>query len=127
MIMIPTEMDFPKYLELKFLEWQQREGKRRTIADFSMYLGVSQSVVSMWMNGSRTPNQPSIELLSRVFGLEIYDSLGLPRPDADLHYVQSVWDELPGELRRAVREQIEQYATSHTPAAKPVKRRAAKP
>lgn len=57
-------MSFPAYLEKKFIEWQMKQGKRKTVAEFAAYLGVSQAVISLWMNGSRTPNKQSIELLS---------------------------------------------------------------
>ena len=94
-------MTFPEFLERKFLEWQQQQGRRQTIADFAGFLGVSQAVVSMWLNGSRKPNVPSVQLLAREFGLEVYDALGLPRPDESLHYLQQHWDDLPPEQQRA--------------------------
>ena len=126
MIIIYT-MTFPEYLERKFVEWQQREGRRKTIADFATYLGVSQSVISMWMNGSRKPNQPSIELLADNFGLEIYDVLGMPRPDPDLHYLKQNWEHLSPETRRAIREQAEQYATDNQAKRTHPKRRTSQP
>ena len=100
-------MTFPEFLERKFLEWQQQQGRRQTIADFAGFLGVSQAVVSMWLNGSRKPNVPSVQLLAREFGLEVYDALGLPRPDESLHYLQQHWDDLPPEQQRALRELCE--------------------
>ena len=100
-------MTFPEFLEHKFLEWQQQQGRRQTIADFAGFLGVSQAVVSMWLNGSRKPNVPSVQLLAREFGLEVYDALGLPRPDESLHYLQQHWDDLPPEQQRALRELCE--------------------
>jgi transcriptional regulator with XRE-family HTH domain len=102
-------MTFPDFLERKFLEWQQRQGKRKTIVEFANYLGVSQAVISMWLNGSRKPNQASIQLLAKTFGAEVYDALGLPRPNENLFYIQQNWDELPPEQQRALREQAEKY------------------
>lgn len=107
------QMSFPKFLEKKFLEWQNREGTRKTISEFATHIGVSQSVVSMWMNGSRVPNKPSIERLSSIFGLEVYDALGNPRPDPDLYYIQNVWEGLTPEKRKAVRQQVEQLASKN--------------
>ena len=37
--------------------------------------------------------------------------LGLPRPDADLHFLTTHWDEIPAKERRAIREQAEKYLT----------------
>lgn len=120
-------MTFPEFLERKFVEWQEREGRRKTIADFATYLGVSQSVISMWMNGSRKPNQPSIELLADNFGLEIYDVLGIPRPDSDLHYIKQNWDLLSPETRRALREQAEKYKAQNETKRASTKRRTSTP
>ncbi len=102
--------NFPKYLERKFLEWQQQQGERKTVEEFAAYLGFSQPIVSFWMNGRRKPNQLSVELLAGVFGLEVYDALELPRPDADLHYIQTQWDNLTPEERHSIKQQAEKYA-----------------
>ncbi len=102
--------NFPKYLERKYLEWQQQKGERKTIEEFAAYLGVSQGIVSFWMNGRRKPNQLSVEMLAGVFGLEVYDALDLPRPDADLHFIQSQWENLTPEERHIIRQQAERYA-----------------
>jgi transcriptional regulator with XRE-family HTH domain len=106
-------MNFPEYLERKFLTWQQQQGKRKTIVEFANYLGVSQAVLSMWLNGSRSPNQSSVQLLSKTFGDEVYDALGLPRPNENLSYIEHNWDNLPPEQQRALREQAEKYVTKH--------------
>lgn len=105
-------MTFPEFLERKFLAWQNQEGKRKTISDFAAYIGVSHAVVSMWMNGSRTPNQSSLQLLASVLGIEVYDALSLPRPDADLHYLQKHWDDLPPTLRQAWLGELAQIQTA---------------
>ena len=102
-------MNFPKLLEKKFLEWQQQQGGRRTVAEFAKWIGVKQSSVSMWWNGANEPNAASVRLLAEKLGLEVYDVLGLPRPDADLHYLQQAWENIPAAARRAIREQAEKY------------------
>ena len=111
-------MTFPEYLVSKFLEWQHRQGKRQTIADFANYLGASQSIVSYWMNGSRKPNQTNIQLLARTFGDEVYDALGLPRPDENLSYLQRVWDDLPLEQRREVKTFVEKLKARNERSSK---------
>ena len=108
-----VQMSFPTYLEKKFVEWQMGEGRRKSTADFAAYLGVSQSVISMWMNGSRIPNKQSVELLASIFGLEVYDALDLPRPDPDMHYLQKIWDTLSPSERTALREQAEKYTSKN--------------
>lgn len=81
-----------------------------TVKQFAEYLGVSQSTVSMWWNEGRVPEGENLMKIATKFGIEVYDILGKPRPDETLLYIQSVWESLPPEKRRALREQAEKYA-----------------
>lgn len=100
-------------MEIKFIEWQRREGERKTVLEFADYLGSSQQTVSSWMNGSRKPTGDSIRLLAEKFGLEVYDILKIPRPDAGLFYLQKIWGQLPPEERRAILEKAERYVAEN--------------
>jgi transcriptional regulator with XRE-family HTH domain len=103
-------MNFPQFLEMKFLDWQQREGGRKTVAEFAKYLGVKQSTVSMWWTSNNTPRDDGIiRNLAFKLGVEVYDVLGLDRPDADLLYMQQHWDEISTEDRRAIRDRVAKY------------------
>jgi transcriptional regulator with XRE-family HTH domain len=106
-------MTFRQFLELKFLQWQQESGGRRTVLEFAKYIGVSQSSISMWWNRERLPEGDNVQKLANKLGIEVYDVLGLPRPDADLHYLQQHWDDLSPEARRALREQAEEFSTKN--------------
>lgn len=68
--------NFRQFLEGKYLEWQQREGGRKTVFEFAEWLGVSQSAVSNWWNEGRMPQGDSIRKLAAKLGLEVYDVLG---------------------------------------------------
>jgi len=103
-------MKFPQFLERKFLEWQKTKGGRRTAKEFATWLGVPSSTLSTWWSNKSTPtDEKFIRKLSDKLGLEVYDVLGLPRPDADLHYLQQAWENIPAAARRAIREQAEKY------------------
>ena len=105
-------MKFKQFLELKFLEWQSQQGGRKTVAQFAKFLGVGQSTVSMWWNNDeRVPEGENLRKIAEKLGIEVYDVLGLPRPDADLLYLQSIWGELDPSQRRVLREQAEKYKT----------------
>jgi transcriptional regulator with XRE-family HTH domain len=104
-------MTFPHYLELKFLEWQQKEGGRKTVKEFAAYIGVSQSTISMWWNEGRKPEGDNLRKLGEKLGIEVYDILNLPRPDSDLLYLQSVWQNLDPSKRRSLRELAERFIT----------------
>lgn len=105
-------MKFSEWITQKFLEWQIEQGKRKTIEEFADYIGVSRPIVSMWMNGKRTPSRDNIHLLAQIFGPEIYDILNLPRPDPDLQTITYLWPRLPETARRQIREQAERYAAN---------------
>ena len=106
-------MTFPKLLEQKFLAWQQESGERKTIQEFAAYLGVSQPILSHWLNGARSPGPESLRLLSAKLGPEVYDVLGLDRPDPDLAYITQQWENLTPAMRRQLREQAEKLASKN--------------
>lgn len=101
-------MTFPELLEQKYLQWQTQQGKRRTLDEFAEYLGVGRPVLSNWLTGKRNPGIESLRLLSSRLGFEVYDVLGLPRPDEDLAYISQNWQELDPSVRKSLRQQAEQ-------------------
>jgi len=102
------KMTFPQFLELKFLDWQQKEGGRKTVKEFALYIGVSQSTVSMWWNGERNPEGENLRKIAGKLGFEVYDVLGLPRPDEDLAYISKHWEDVSPEFRRKFRQKVEE-------------------
>jgi transcriptional regulator with XRE-family HTH domain len=101
-------MSLPQFLDQKYLQWQTAQGKRKTVQEFADYLGISQSVLSHYMNGKRKkPTSDNLRALSNKLGFEIYDVLGLPRPDPDLAYISQNWDKVSEEFRQKFREQVE--------------------
>jgi len=105
------EMKFSQYLTGKFLEWQSQQGERKTVAEFARWIGVKQSSVSMWWNNVNEPSGESVRLLANRFGLEIYDILGLDRPNESLYYVQTNWEKLPDDMQSKIKEQVAEYLT----------------
>lgn len=100
-------MNFAQFLEMKFLEWQQKEGGRKTVADFAEYIGVAQTTASSYMNGKRKPDGENLRRIANVLGFQTYDLLGIPRPDEDLAYINQHWDEVSEDFRRKFREEVE--------------------
>jgi len=98
---------------MKFLEWQQKTGGRRTVKQFAEYIGVGQTTVSGWWNEGRKPEGDNVSKLARLFGTDVYDVLGLPRPEENLLYIQSNWDQLSARERKAIRDMAEKYVTSN--------------
>jgi len=73
--------NFSSWITRKYVEWQAKEGKRKTIEEFAAYLGTSRPLVNMWMNGNKKPGKENIKILAELFGNEVYDILELPRPN----------------------------------------------
>jgi len=103
------QMTFPEHLEKKFLEWQSNQGKRKTIEEFAVYIGVSRPLLNMWMNGNRKPGKESLKLLSQTLGNEVYDVLGYARPNPYLQKITQVFENLSPEHQRKLAEDAELY------------------
>jgi len=102
--------NFADFINKKYVEWQAQNGKRKTLEEFSAYLGISRPLLSMWMNGVHRPGNENMKLLVEIFGLEVYDALDLPRPDPDLYHVQAHWVGLPPEAKKKIRDIVEKYS-----------------
>lgn len=120
-------MDFRQWLEMKYLDWQRRQGGRKTVLQFAEYLDVSQQTLSNWLNETRKPQGDNVRKLADKFGLEVYDVLGLERPNADMFYLQSIWDELSPEDRREIMDKARKSAhENENISTAPKKRRTSK-
>lgn len=117
--------DFSKFLETKFLEWQMKQGRRITLKEFSEEIGVSRAALSLWFNGERTPDAINIQRLADVFGVEIYDVLGLPRPNPYLQKINQVFERLSAEYQQKLSEDAERYEVENERSKNASKRRKA--
>ncbi len=98
---------FGEWLDNQYLKWQLANGGRRTLDDFAEFLGIGSRVtLSRWINGKSKPERESIEILASKLGPEIYDRLGMERPDPGLQLVIQAWgkytdDEVADAVRTA--------------------------
>lgn len=100
-----------QFTNKKFLEWQNELGVRKTVTEFAKYIGFPQPTVSFWLHGSRYPkSSEEIEKLSSIWGLTVYDTLKIERPDEYLYILKTVWVDLPTEKRKALSEDAASYA-----------------
>jgi len=106
-------MNFSEFLEKKYLEWQLKEEGRKTIVEFAVYIGVSQPLLSMWLNGKKRPGVENIKLLSEIFGNEVYDALGIERPNPYLQQINRLWEFLPEHVQRQIAEEAAKYETQN--------------
>ena len=85
-------VDFSEWINRKFLEW--RGNSRLGVTDFAEYIGVSQPLMSNWLNGinKRPPAASNIAKLADKFP-DVYEVVGLPQPPSRFNY-------LPRSFRR---------------------------
>lgn len=127
-------MNFTDWLRQKYDEWERRTGGNR--ADFATYLGVPSTSLSNWLNTGARPRVDSIRLLADKLGGEVYDVLGLRRPeesnaaldliDQEMLYVfDRLTDEEQEELLAYARMRLERQNSKNAPAKSISKNRTA--
>jgi transcriptional regulator with XRE-family HTH domain len=106
-------MKVSEYL-LKYLQkWERLAGERKTLKQFSVYLGVSdKSLNHLW----RDRRQPSQEIADQIYSVtgdaEIYDLADLDRPDYRLNFIRKNWGQFPDEDKETVMEMLSKYRTT---------------
>jgi len=108
---------FPNLLDRAFLEYRIRQTRQRlsvSLNSFAGFLDFSPPIVNMWLSGNRLPSQVNVERLIpklvELLDLEVYDILGLPRPDQNLQRLTQVWSCIPAKFQEMLAEQAEKYA-----------------
>ena len=109
-ISMETVKDVSKWLDKKFLDWQYEQGGSRTLTEFAEWLGIPQSSLSNYMTGFRMPNEKAAYKLGAKLGWDVFDLLGLQRPDPLLQLITRLWDDIPEEQQRALAEEAERMA-----------------
>jgi transcriptional regulator with XRE-family HTH domain len=111
-------MKVSEYL-LKYLQkWERLEGERKTLKQFSVYLGVSdKSLNHLW----RDRRQPSQEIADQIYSVtgdpEIYDLADLDRPDYRLNFIRKNWGQFQDDDKETVMEMLSKYRTGGKSAA----------
>ncbi|MBX3047723.1 MAG: helix-turn-helix transcriptional regulator [Anaerolineales bacterium] len=101
--------DLSTWLEEQYLLWQQAQGKRTTLAQFAKYLGISGPLLSHYMNGIRKPSEENMKKLAQHLSADIYDILGLQKPDAKLQFISRNWNRLSVQQQQSLIEGMERY------------------
>jgi len=103
-------LGFNMWIQIMYLDWQSNVVRgRASLDEFADYIGYSRSLVSMWMSGKRLPTEEGIKRLAELFGDEIYDVLGIPRPNPFLQKLNRIWENIPPDKQQQLVEQAEQF------------------
>lgn len=94
------------WLNQKFTEWEQSQGRKQSYYSFARYLEVSQSGLGQWMTGSSVPGGDDLLMIANKLGVEIYDILGLPRPNTEMQRVTVSFASLPQDIRQRLTNAI---------------------
>ncbi len=100
-------MEFSEWITRKYIEWRgDAIGQDRSITEFATTLHVSQSLMTQWMKkgGKKPRNQETITKLLNVFGNEVYEVLGFPKPDYEEVNISSLPEELQNRFKTAMSE-----------------------
>jgi transcriptional regulator with XRE-family HTH domain len=96
---------FAKWLEKKYIAWLQDRGSIATQKEFAEYLYLDPMTLSHYINGRRKmPDKYSLAKIAERLGPEVYDVLGLARPDKDLKQVTAVWHKISDEAKNKILE-----------------------
>ncbi len=113
---IMTGNDFADWLEKKYLEWQMEHG-RASIRSFAKWLGINHVILVNLMNAKGRPGPKTLPILAEKLGYEVYDVLGLPRPDEReaklIRRYRAIPPELRDEFSLALEEFIDAWAEHH--------------
>ncbi len=93
---------FAIWFERKFVEWEAVTGRRRTVSEFAEWLNIPRSLCSRYLTGSRSPSRNNVAIIAGRLGPEVYDLLGMQRPDENLRRLQGVWDRLNEEQKASI-------------------------
>jgi hypothetical protein len=115
-----SKVNITEFLNKKYFEMQMKKGGRINVDEFAALFGAKQSLVSMWLNGSRNPGPKYKKLIIEMYGDEAIVAFG---EDPDLYAVTQNWDYLSPEERRSHREQVEQQASKKNETKRTYKNR----
>lgn len=101
-------MKFSSWLLDRYLEWQNELRERKSLTEFAAWIGVSQPVISNYINGKREPGENNAYLFYLKFGEEVYEILDMEPPDFLLRYVSASWPLLPEKTKQGIKDIVKQ-------------------
>jgi transcriptional regulator with XRE-family HTH domain len=94
---------FAKWLERQYIEWMSDRGEVASQREFAEFIGIDPMNLSNYLNAKRRmPDQESIKKIAEKLGPEVYDVLGLARPDPQLQRLTSMWHKLDQETKNRI-------------------------
>lgn len=111
-----TSVESPKlvtvadWLEEKFKVWSSDKPRRdRTLKAFARYIGIPYDTFFYYIGKGGKPEGRNLELIALHVGIEIYDLVGLSRPDLRLIEIAHLWGRLPDDIKDAIYTRVIEY------------------
>lgn len=101
-------MGIKEFLNDKYYELISQEKRRISVEEFGAMFEVSKSLMTMWMNGQRTPGPEAKRRIIERYGDEAIIAFG---DDPDLHVIQENWEYINPETKKHLRAEVEQAAS----------------
>src|SRR5512136_593460 len=88
------------WLEKKFQAWRAAQtGHRAGVTQFARHIGISRDDLNNYLLRGVRPEAERLEKIGQALGWEIYDLVGVPRPDPQLRAVTEAFQRLPAGQR----------------------------
>jgi hypothetical protein len=104
-------MEFSEWITHKYIEWRgDAVGRERSVTGYAEYLGVTQQLLSGWMNGEFKPAQKNAEKIANKVGGEVYEVLEIPQAERPVpKNLRELINKIPPENQEELRDLIEAY------------------
>ena len=98
-----VKSELAKWLEKQYINWMSEMGEVQSQADFARWLGINVVTLNRYMNDKRkNVDREIVDQIAIKLGPEIYNILGMVRPEPIFKELQLKWDELTDEEREKI-------------------------
>lgn len=106
-------MSFHDIFLSALIEWRNRQTKKRKSVSenaFAAFLGISRPTVTQWLNKRNEPSHEYLVMiapkLAELLGPQVYDDLGLARPDEQFDELKAQYDQVPPDEKEEFLEEV---------------------
>lgn len=94
-----TKSPFQVWFKREYNRWRRSQGSEEDFLAFCALFGSEPVTVISWIQGEAVPKDAEVLCIAGVLGTEVYQLLGLAKPDMELLQIFNSFGHLRGELR----------------------------
>jgi hypothetical protein len=100
----------------KYMDYQKASGQRKTMKQFSEFIGIGQVHMNRLMNERRKAGEKTIVHLADFYqDMRFYDAAGIERPEPLLTYTRRNWGKMPEDVKIRIAKEVAHYTTEPIP------------